>query len=86
MADMLNRVEYFNEVYDYDRNLLDNYEKTRKQVEDLKAQVEDEKKELETAKDDLKAAAKAARDSHGKLKKPAGKCGYADCQCKKPCE
>ncbi len=39
-----------NEVYDYDRNLLDNYEKTRKQVEDLKAQVEDEKKELETAK------------------------------------
>lgn len=54
MADMLNRVEYFNEVYDYDRNLLDNYEKTRKQVEDLKAQVEDEKKELETAKDDLK--------------------------------
>ena len=34
MADMLNRVEYFNEVYDYDRNLLDNYEKTRKQVED----------------------------------------------------
>lgn len=54
MADMLNRVEYFNEVYDYDRNMLDNYEKTRKQVEDLKAQVEDEKKELETAKDDLK--------------------------------
>ena len=54
MADMLNRVEYFNEVYDYDRNLLDNYEKTRKQGEDLKAQVEDEKKELETAKDDLK--------------------------------
>lgn len=54
MADMLNCVEYFNEVYDYDRNLLDNYEKTRKQVEDLKAQVEDEKKELETAKDDLK--------------------------------
>ena len=27
MADMLNRVEYFNEVYDYDRNLLDNYER-----------------------------------------------------------
>ena len=57
---MLNRVEYFNEVYDYDRNLLDNYEKTRKQVEDLKAQVEDEKKELETAKDDLKQQQKAA--------------------------
>lgn len=54
MADLLNRVEYVNEVYDYDRNLLDEYEATRKKVEDLKVQVEDEKKELETAKDDLK--------------------------------
>lgn len=53
MADMLNRVEYVNEVYGYDRDLLDDYEKTRKNVEDLKAQVEDEKKELATAKETL---------------------------------
>ena len=46
MADMLNRVEYFNEVYGYDRDLLTTYEETRKQVEDLKSQVEDERAEL----------------------------------------
>lgn len=68
MADMINRVEYFNEVYDYDRNLLDNYEKTRKQVEDLKAQVEDEKKELETAKDDLKQQQKQLETAMANLR------------------
>lgn len=68
MADMLNRVEYFNEVYDYDRNLLDNYEKTRKQVEDLKVQVEDEKKELETAKDDLKQQQKQLETAMANLR------------------
>lgn len=68
MADMLNRVEYFNEVYDYDRNLLDNYEKTRKQVEDLKAQVEDEKKELETAKDNLKQQQKQLETAMANLR------------------
>ena len=68
MADMLNRVEYFNEVYDYDRNLLDNYEQTRKQVEDLKAQVEDEKKELETAKDDLKQQQKQLETAMANLR------------------
>ena len=68
MADMLNRVEYFNEVYDYDRNLLDNYEKTRKQVEDLKAQVEDEKKELEKAKDDLKQQQKQLETAMANLR------------------
>ena len=68
MADMLNRVEYFNEVYDYDRNLLDNYEKARKQVEDLKAQVEDEKKELETAKDDLKQQQKQLETAMANLR------------------
>ena len=41
---------------------------------------------MATRRSAAKAAAKAARDSHGKLKKPAGKCGYADCQCKEPCE
>lgn len=68
MADMLNRVEYFNEVYDYDRNLLDNYEKTRKQVEDLKAQVEDEKKELETTQDDLKQQQKQLETAMANLR------------------
>jgi len=54
MADMLNRVEYINEVYGYDRDLLTTYQETRQQVENLKQQVEDERAELETAQEDLK--------------------------------
>lgn len=54
MADMLNRVEYFNEVYGYDRDLLTAYQDTRQQVEDLKQQVEDERAELEMAEEELK--------------------------------
>ncbi len=54
MADMLNRVEYFNEVYGYDRDLLTTYQETRQQVEDLKQQVEDERAELEMAEEELK--------------------------------
>lgn len=68
MADLLNRVEYVNEVYNYDRNLLDDYEKTRKQVEDLKAQAEDEKKELATAQDTLKQQQKQLESTMASLK------------------
>lgn len=46
-ADFLNRVEYSQQVYDYDRNLLTNYQETVQQVADLKQQVEGEKAELE---------------------------------------
>ncbi len=68
MADLLNRVEYVNQVYDYDRNLLDNYEKTRKEVEDLKVQVEDEKMELATAQDTLKQQQKQLESTMASLK------------------
>lgn len=47
MADFLNRVEYVSEVYDYDRNLLTDYQNTVIQVADLKTSVETEKMELE---------------------------------------
>lgn len=47
MAEMLNRVEYVNDVYEYDRNLLTEYEETVKEVEDLKVTVETEKAEME---------------------------------------
>ena len=38
IADLLNRVEYVNEVYDYDRELLEEYENTKKQVASLTKQ------------------------------------------------
>ena len=46
-SDLLNRLEYAQQIYDYDRNLLTQYQDTVHQVADLKSQVETEKAELE---------------------------------------
>lgn len=45
-ADMINRVEYAKQVYDYDRDQLTTYQETVQQVADLKTQVEQEQDEL----------------------------------------
>lgn len=47
MADFLNRVEYFTQIYDYDRNQLDVYKETVQQVADNKAILEQEQEEME---------------------------------------
>ncbi len=49
-TDMINRVTYFNEVYTYDRNLLEEYKQTVLEVENLIAQVEEDEAELEEIK------------------------------------
>ncbi|MCD8155940.1 MAG: NlpC/P60 family protein [Clostridiales bacterium] len=46
-ADVLNKIESYSTVYDYDRALLIEYQNTKLEVEDLVAQVENEKAELE---------------------------------------
>lgn len=46
ITDLLNRVEYVNEVYDYDRELLETYQATKQRVADLEVQVEGEIAEL----------------------------------------
>ena len=46
-ADVLNKVENFSKVYDYDRNLLVEYQNTKTEVANLVTQVEEEKQELE---------------------------------------
>ena len=46
-SDLLNRLEYAQQIYDYDRNLLTQYQETVQQVADPKSQVETEKAELE---------------------------------------
>ena len=48
-ADVLNKVENFSKVYDYDRNLLVEYQNTKTEVANLVTQVEEEKKDLEEA-------------------------------------
>ncbi len=47
MSDFLNRVEYVSDIYEYDRNLLTQYQITVRQIADLKTTVETEKAELE---------------------------------------
>lgn len=47
IADLLNRVEYVNQVYDYDRNLLTQYENTKKQVANLQKKQKKEVAALE---------------------------------------
>ena len=42
ITDLLNRVEYVSDVYQYDRDMLTNYREVVQQVEDLTAQLESE--------------------------------------------
>lgn len=46
MADFLNRVEYFNQIYDYDRSMLTAYQETVTQVASLKETLEQEQQEM----------------------------------------
>lgn len=56
IADLLNRVDYVNEVYDYDRNLLAEYEDTKKQVASLKNQQKEEIEGLEAKRQEYQVA------------------------------
>lgn len=47
MSEVLNRVEYVNSVYDYDRNQLTEYQNTVQQVKDLTEQLDMEMIEME---------------------------------------
>lgn len=49
ISDMLNRADYLDRLYEYDRTLLEKYHNARLLVEELKAQLEIEEAELETA-------------------------------------
>ena len=46
ITDLLNRVEYVSDVYQYDRDMLTNYQEVVQQVEDLTAQLESEMAEI----------------------------------------
>lgn len=54
MSDVLNRVEYINSVYDYDRNQLTEYQNTVQEVEDLSLQLDLEMIEMEELQMNMK--------------------------------
>ncbi|MBP3475987.1 MAG: C40 family peptidase [Lachnospiraceae bacterium] len=53
MSDMMNKANYVEELYEYDRTLLEQYEATVQQVAELQDTLEEEKSELETSKTEL---------------------------------
>ncbi len=56
IADLLNRVEYVNEVYSYDRELLTEYQNTKDQVAALEKQQEEEIQTLEVKHQEYQVA------------------------------
>lgn len=53
MGDLMNKAHYVEELYEYDRKLLEEYKTTVQQVSDLHDALEEEKSELETSKTEL---------------------------------
>ena len=53
MSDLLNKAEYVEQVYEYDRQKLAEFQEITKQVEELRIVLENEKAELETQKSEM---------------------------------
>ena len=53
MGDMVNKAKYVEELYDYDRKLLAEYEDTVRRVQELWDTLEEDKSELETSRTEL---------------------------------
>ena len=55
LSDFLNRVEYANAVYEYDRTLLESYEATQVEIGEMQSSLETEKASLQSQKSTLSA-------------------------------
>lgn len=58
LTDFINKVQYMNAVYSYDRDLLDSYEATRVEIQGMEDDLEDQQKELRKEKNTLKSQKK----------------------------
>ncbi len=58
MADVLNRVEYFNQIYEYDRSMLTEYQETVEQVAELKETLELEEQDMVALKENQEQQSK----------------------------
>ena len=62
MADVLNRVEYFNQIYDYDRTMLNEYQDTITQVAELKETLEQEQQDMLALKENQEHQSEELQD------------------------
>lgn len=68
IADMLNRIEYVNKVYESDREMLTNYQNTVQQVADLKSQLELQYADMESMQESYKEQQSALESAMAELK------------------
>ena len=68
ISDMLNKADYIERLYEYDRKMLQEYQDTKQQVADLKEQLEGEKDELEAQKYELEEEQAAAEEMLAEMK------------------
>lgn len=62
-TDLLNKAEYVQEIYTYDRKMLDNYAATVQEVAQLKESLEEQKSELEAAEYELEQEKESLQES-----------------------
>ena len=67
LGDALNKAEYVNKLYAYDRKLLVDYEETVKQVDEAKNALEDRKAELEASQYELQEEQAALEEQKASL-------------------
>lgn len=68
MEDMINKADYVEKLYDYDRKLLIQYQDTCRLIEELKAQLEEEESELEMTQEEYKEEQDGLEASLAELK------------------
>ncbi len=67
-GNLLNRLDYIDQVYTYDQNMLDNYRAAQAQVKALWDQLETEKQQLQADKDQLEKEKEELENQRGNLK------------------
>ena len=68
IAQFLNKVEYASAIYKYDKNLLETYEATQKELEDMKSEAEKDKADMQAKQSELSAAQSSLNSKIQKLK------------------
>lgn len=68
LSDMLNKAEYIEKLYEYDREQLQRFQETKEKVAALKNKLEDDKAELEAQKFELEEEKAASEEMLAELK------------------
>lgn len=83
-GDFINKATYIEDLSEYDQNLMEEYENTRKLIEDKKAELKREKEELDALKEETKAEQEKVtgyvNSTSSSIKKYSGQIADAEAQ------